>query len=64
MGRWHARCVLNGRGGRYHFTARGNELGIFRDEAEHFLFLGLLSQLGEYFGVRVHAYVLMGNHYR
>lgn len=46
-------------GGRYHVAARGNE-HIFRD---HFHFLELLRQLGESFGVKVHAYVLMDNHY-
>ena len=51
-------------GGRYHVTARGNERKeIFRDDADQFHFLELLSQLGEYFGVRVHAYVLMDNRY-
>jgi len=38
-------------GGRYHVTARGNERkDIFRDDTDHFHFLGLLSQLGERFG--------------
>lgn len=51
-------------GGRFHVTARGNERkNIFRDDTDHFHFLELLSQLGERFGVRVHAYVLMDNHY-
>jgi len=51
-------------GGRYHITARGNERkDIFRDDPDHFHFLELLSQLGERYGARVHAYVLMGNHY-
>ena len=49
-------------GGRYHATARGNERkSIFRDEEDHFHFLELLSELGERFGSRVHAYVLMDN---
>jgi len=51
-------------GGRYHVTARGNERKkIFRDDTDHFHFLELLSQFGEQFGARVHAYVLMDNHY-
>ena len=51
-------------GGRYHVTARGNERkDIFRDDTDHFHYLELLGQLGEHFGVRVHAYVLMDNHY-
>lgn len=50
--------------GRYHVTARGNERReIFRDQRDRLHFLELLSQLGEQFGVRVHAYVLMDNHY-
>ena len=51
-------------GGRYHVTARGNERkSIFRDDTDHFHFLELLGELGERFGGRVHAYVLMDNHY-
>jgi len=51
-------------GGRYHVTARGNERkNIFRDDTDRYHFLELLSQLGERFGLRVHAYVLMDNHF-
>ena len=51
-------------GGRYHVTARGNERrDIFRDDPDRFHFLELLSEIGERFGARVHAYVLMDNHY-
>ena len=51
-------------GGRYHATARGNERrDIFRDDSDRFHFLELLGELSERFGVRVHAYVLMDNHY-
>ena len=51
-------------GGRYHVTARGNERkAIFRDDTDRFHFLERLSELRERFGVRVHAYVLMDNHY-
>src|SRR5208283_3969210 len=51
-------------GGRYHVTARGNDRqDIFLDEGDHFHWLELLGELGERFGVRVHAYVLMDNHY-
>ena len=50
--------------GRYHVTARGNERkDIFRDDTDRFHFLELLAELGEQFGVRVHAFVLMDNHY-
>ena len=51
-------------GGRYHVTARGNvRSDIYRDGGDRFHFLKLLSQLGEQFGARIHAYVLMDNHY-
>ncbi len=51
-------------GGRYHATARGNERkNIFRTEQDRFHFLGLLAELGERFGTRVHAYVLTENHF-
>src|SRR5271165_3864766 len=51
-------------GGRYHVTARGNERkDIFRDDTDRFHFLELLSELGGRFGVRIHAYVLLDNHY-
>ena len=51
-------------GGRYHFTARGNERReIFRDDCDRQHFLDLLAQLPERFGARLHAYVLMPNHY-
>jgi len=51
-------------GGRYHVTARGNERkSIFRDEPDRYRFLELLSALEERFGVRIHAYVLMDNHF-
>jgi len=51
-------------GGRYHVTARGNDRkAIFREDTDRFHFLKLLSDLGERFGVRVHAYVLMDNHF-
>lgn len=50
--------------GRYHVTARGNERReIYWDDADRFHFLEVLSQLGQRFGARVHAYVLMDNHY-
>ena len=51
-------------GGWYHITARGIERRpIFRDDADNRHFLELLEELTERFGLRVHAYVLMGNHY-
>jgi REP element-mobilizing transposase RayT len=51
-------------GGRYHVTARGNERReIFRDDRDRQHFLDLLAQLPARFGTRLHAYVLMPNHY-
>lgn len=51
-------------GGRYHVTARGNERKpIYRDDSDRFHFLELLSDLGERFGAKVHAFVLMENHF-
>ena len=51
-------------GGRHHVTARGNERkDIFRDDTDRFHFLELLGELAERCGTRVHAYVLMNNHY-
>ena len=55
---------INLAGGRYHVTARGNERkAIFRDDTDRFHFLELVGEQGERFGTRVHAYVLMDNHF-
>jgi len=51
-------------GGRYHVTARGNERKpIYRDDADRTHFLELLGEDTERFGLRIHAYVLMDNHF-
>jgi len=51
-------------GGRYHVTAFGNEQkAIFRINADRYHFLELLAEASERFGVRIHAYVLMDNHF-
>ena len=51
-------------GGRYHVTARGNERkAVYRDDSDRFHFLELLSEATERFGLRIHAYVLMDNHF-
>jgi len=51
-------------GAYYHVTSRGNERkSIFRDERDRERFLDLLGRAAEQFHLRVHAYVLMGNHY-
>jgi REP element-mobilizing transposase RayT len=50
--------------GWYHVTARGFERRtIFRDERDGAHFLELLEEMVPRFGVVLHAYVLMGNHY-
>lgn len=51
-------------GGWYQITARGIERRkIFEDHRDHEHFLELLPEMGERYGVEIHAYVLMGNHY-
>jgi putative transposase len=50
--------------GWYHVTARGNERrAIFRTDRDREHFLVLLEEMVRRFGVRLHAYVLMDNHY-
>ena len=52
------------RDGWYHVTARGIERReLFRDERDGAHFLELLEEMVARYGVRLHAYVLMGNHY-
>jgi REP element-mobilizing transposase RayT len=51
-------------GGWYHVTARGIERRtIFQDDREHEHFLELLEAMVARYGIVLHAYVLMGNHY-
>ena len=51
-------------GGWYHVTARGNERKrVFRDDKDRVRFLELLEEWVERFGMRLHGYVLMENHY-
>lgn len=51
-------------GARHHVMARGNERrAIFRDNADRRQFVQLLSVLPERFGVALHAWVLLDNHY-
>jgi REP element-mobilizing transposase RayT len=48
----------------YHVTARGNERrAIFRADADRRRFLELLGESTARFDLRLHAYVLMDNHY-
>lgn len=47
-----------------HITSRGTERrAIFRDEADRRQFLGLLAEYHARYGVLIHSYVLMDNHY-
>ncbi len=51
-------------GGWYHVTSRGNRREvIYRTDADRRRFLGLVAELSERFGLEVHAFVLMDNHY-
>jgi REP element-mobilizing transposase RayT len=51
-------------GGRYHVTSRGNEQrNIFRGDRDRQHFIELLAAWPEQFGTRLHAHVLMNNHY-
>ena len=51
-------------GGWYHVTARGNERkAIFWEDRDRLHFLELLEELVARFRIRLHAYVLMSNHY-
>jgi len=50
--------------GWYHVTGRGNERkAVFRDEADRDRFVELLGRIEARYGVEVHGYVLMDNHY-
>ena len=51
-------------GAYYHVMARGNERkAIFRDDDDRRFFLACLGECCEKTGWKVHAWVLMGNHY-
>lgn len=51
-------------GAVYHAMARGNESRpIFRDDQDRRRFLDTVGEMVERFGVRLHAYCLMVNHY-
>lgn len=53
------------RDGWYHVMSRGiDRRQIFVGDRDHWHFLDLLEGIVERYGVKVHAYVLMGNHYR
>lgn len=51
-------------GAVYHVMARGNERrDVFRDDEDRRRFLDTLAEAVERFGLRLHAYCLMPNHY-
>jgi len=51
-------------GAFYHVIARGNEKKkIFLSRTDYEKFLSYLKEALDKFGVRLHGYVLMGNHY-
>jgi len=51
-------------GGWYHITSRGNERkAIYRNDRDRRHFLELLAGMVELFRIRLHAFVLMDNHY-
>lgn len=51
-------------GALYHVTARGNERrSVFAKDADRLLWLETLAEMVEGFGVLVHCYCVMGNHY-
>ena len=51
-------------GGWYHITARGmGRREIFLDDCDREHFVGLLAGMVGRYGVMLHAYALMGNHY-
>ena len=48
----------------YHVLSRGNERrDIFYDEEDYCKFLDIVGRMVERFGVEIHAYVLMRNHF-
>ena len=52
-------------GGWYHVMARGAERGtLFVDDQYHKHFLELVEEMSARYEVGVHAFVLMGSHYR
>ncbi len=51
-------------GAWYHVTCRGNErISIFRDDTDRRKFINLLEESAEDFGVEVHGFCLMSNHF-
>jgi len=55
---------INIAGGWYHITSRGQRRGpIYHDNRDRVEFLERLAEMTKRYGVEVHAYVLMPNHY-
>jgi len=55
---------LDHAGALWHVTSRGNERReVFRDDADRREFLHVLGRVVDLFGWKLHAWVLMGNHY-
>jgi REP element-mobilizing transposase RayT len=55
---------INYEGAFHHITARGNERRkIFLSKADYDKFLTLLTDASQRYGIIIHCYVLMGNHY-
>lgn len=51
-------------GALYHITSRGNERKeIFLDEEDRLKFLAILEDYHDRYGILIHSYVLMDNHY-
>jgi putative transposase len=51
-------------GALYHITSRGNERKkIFLDDGDRKKFLGILEDYHDRYGILIHSYVLMDNHY-
>ena len=51
-------------GALYHVTARGNERrAVFRDDEDRHRFLATLEEASAEYGLRLHAFCLMPNHY-
>lgn len=51
-------------GALYHITSRGNERkSIFLDDENRTRFLEILREYHDRYGILIHSYVLMGNHY-
>lgn len=63
-GRMARKIRIEYAGAVYHVMARGNQgRAVFADDLDRRLWLTTLSEACEKTGWKIHAYVLMGNHY-